>query len=130
MTEQQEKILAVLDMSEEEQVEFFYIKGYRQLVDTFPAGGLKVKYDKENNIISVKHSQSKLRFDRRALADLAFSKRNEAMNFNKGAWYDATKQVWRECHNYRVYRDFWVDCSKPIHWTIAALLALLAKESK
>ena len=68
----EQELLAVLDMSEEEQVEFFYIKGYRQLVDTFPAGGLRIKYNDSNEIISVKHSQSKLRFDRKALADLAF----------------------------------------------------------
>jgi len=74
MTEQE--LLSVLDMSEEEQVEFFYIKGYRQLVDTFAAGGLRIKYNENNEIISVKHSQSKLRFDRRALADLAFRKNN------------------------------------------------------
>ena len=71
------ELLAVLDLPEEEQVEFFYIKGYRHLVDTFPAGGLRIKYDEDNKIISVKHSQSKLRFDRRALADLAFRMRDE-----------------------------------------------------
>lgn len=73
-----DELLLVLDMSEEEQVEFFYIKGYRQLVDTFPAGGLRIKYNENKEIISVKHSQSKLRLDERALADLAFRLRDEA----------------------------------------------------
>ncbi len=58
-----------------------------------------------------------------SLADLAFRLRDEAMNFNKGAWYEATKQVWKECHNYKEYRNFWVDLSKPIDIIIAALIA-------
>ena len=133
----EQELLAVLDMSEDEQVEFFYIKGYRQLVDTFPAGGLRIKFDDNNEIISVKHSQSKLRFDRKALADLAFRFRNE---METGQWpqlaeaYEIVRQHWckvswalrkRQGYNKKHISSsfFWLFHSKPIHWIIAALIA-------
>ncbi len=95
------ELLAVLDMLEVEQ--------YCWLCDHRPEYGYVITAYPENPDM--------------VLADLAFRLRDEVMNFNKGAWYDATEQVWRECHNYREYRNFWVDRSKPIHWIIAALIA-------
>lgn len=126
-------LLKVLDMSEEEQVEFFYIKGYRQLVDTFPVGGLRIKCNDSNEIISVKHSQSKLRFDKRALADLAFRLRDEVI-VEQGtmAWFNALFDLNEYVGGSKKYttpsmpfdEDRWL-CyyGKPIHWIIAALIA-------
>jgi len=118
-----EELLKVLDMSEEEQVEFFYIKGYRQLVDTFPAGGLKIKYNEKKEIISVKHSQSELRFDRRALADLAFRLRDEVKS--KVEFHHCIAKVCKHLDPYIInYAGYGLCTCKPIHWIIAALIAL------
>lgn len=139
MTEKE--LLSVLDMSEPEQVEFFYIKGYRQLVDTFPAGGLRIKYNDNKEIVSVKHSQSELRFDQRALADLAFRLRNElemeqwpalakAYECVRNKWCNDT---WQQRHSIGLNKKhissslFWLFHAKPIHFIVAALIA---KESK
>ncbi len=96
MTDQE--LLAVLDMSEDEQ--------FRWLMD--------------NDIVTNEYVKCSRHL---ILADLGFRLRDEAMNFNKGAWRDATEQIWRECHDYREYRNFWVDRSKPIHWILASLIA-------
>ena len=137
MTEDQ--LLKVLDMSEEEQVEFFYIKGYRQLVDTFPAGGLRIKYNKNNEIISVKHSQSKLRFDRLTLADLAFRLRDEVKDLTHkdpewgdiNSLYKAQKSIYEKITGEIAFvpqlAEWWVMEAKPIHWIISALIAKLPK---
>ncbi len=120
-----EELLKVFDMSEEEQVEFFYIKGYRQLVDTFPAGGLRIKYNKKKEIISVKHSQSKLRFDERALADLAFRLRDEAVKSNLADFHEAIYDIMMKVEGHANWSTaFWGECTaKPIHWIIASLIA-------
>lgn len=111
MSKEIDKILAMLDLMEIEQLTF---------LNNYPdktIDGCKVLVRGEWRLLKVN------------LPGLAFRLRDEAKSYNWNLWLDSTKEVWRSVHKYWTYEQFWMAKSKPIHWIIAALIAKqLAKE--
>ena len=101
MTEQE--LLAVLDMSEDEQVFWFYRRP-------------------EEDLYRVVWIAPVARFKRYQLADLAFRLRDEIATKKSQYWQTAKSKVahkvWGTYHDYT-----WDEEAKPIHWIIAALIA-------
>ena len=98
-------LLKILDMSEDEQINWLMDKDY---MPNYYVGMRGRKHDD-------------------SLADLAFRLRDEAKGHSWNGWLDATKEVWKTIHKYWTYEQFWMSQAKPIHWIIAALIA---KEKK
>ena len=106
MTKQQEKILAVLDMSEVEQKSWCWV-----------------------NIENEQYYTSRKRDIN--LADLAFRLRDEAVKSNHADFHEAIYDVMMKVEGCEKWATaFWGECiAKPIHWIIAAEM-IKAKESK
>ena len=116
MTPEIEKLLAVLDMTEEEQ--------YCWVMNNFPDEGWKpFPDDEDDSCIRIAKSQYS-----RITADLAFKMRDEAVKTK--AYKYAQRLVWErtEYKNAQPFKPmnpqvWWLDMSQPIHWIIAALIA-------
>jgi hypothetical protein len=110
-------LLKVLDMSEDEQWDFFVShQGIQELCE----------HQLDNNC--------QKKFKRRVLADLAFRLRDEVIEQNLTMWQRAmdivflktNEEHWKEEHQFTRWSAviFWFSHkAKPIHWIIAALIA-------
>jgi hypothetical protein len=95
-----DKLLAVLDMSEDEQKDWLWKRGYIVNRKTVYATMIP------------------------SLADLAFRLRDEVVKqYGWGVWHNAKEIVWNYKHGHKTYIEFCDVIAKPIHWIIAALIA-------
>lgn len=99
-------LLKVLDMSEDEQITWFYRRHEKELHDIVWIAPVA-------------------KFKDYRLADLAFRLRDEVINY-KG-WGPALCKVWvywQDPNNIGITLEgFWIHRAKPIHFIIAALIA-------
>lgn len=137
MTPEIEKLLAVLDMTEEEQVRWFYLNGFEK-ENLGDCGGksFTTTTNLAGKIISIKSNDPRgLRFDRPRLADLAFRMRDEVEKDCRPYWFwgsNSMKFVWEKCcdgelppahEGYCIAYRWFFHSAQPIHWIIAAEIA-------
>ncbi len=115
-------LLKVLDMSEDEQITWFYRRPEPEL----------------HNIVLV---SPKARFKEYRLADLAFRLRDEVRdktelaNAKEVVWGEWCRITWEqrkangETKKHVRIHKFWLERSEPIHWIIAAIVAKGEQES-
>lgn len=120
-------LLAVLDMSEAEQVKFLYINGHRQVLKTFSPGRLNVKYGENHEIIDIWNSQGELSFDLPALADLAF--RLTIQTTINTRYLEACKLIYKKVFHTGIFtqRDMWLWFATRAPSIAKIIAALIAK---